>query len=224
RCGHASVGDVLVSFARRECGIHAQGGAHALPRRVRVRGGAAPTPLPPFGLPVRRRPPGRPPALSLPTHASETLCYFFVPDRSMHSGIRGGVMARSLDGKKVAQEVRERLKGRVARLAEKGIVPGLSVTLVGEDPASKVYVASKDAAAKDVGMRAWTHRLPADTSEDDLRAHLVAQNNDPAVHGILLQLPLPKHLPEESLLNLIVADKDVDGFHPVSLGNVMLGR
>jgi methylenetetrahydrofolate dehydrogenase (NADP+)/methenyltetrahydrofolate cyclohydrolase len=133
-------------------------------------------------------------------------------------------MAQILDGKKVAQEVRDRLKGRVTRLAKQGIVPGLSVTLVGEDPASKVYVASKDAAAKDVGMKAWTHRLPADVSEADLRAHLIAQNNDPAVHGILLQLPLPKHLPEESLLNLIAAEKDVDGFHPVSLGNVMLGR
>lgn len=133
-------------------------------------------------------------------------------------------MAQILDGKKVAQEIRSLLKGRVARLAEKGIVPGLSVTLVGEDPASKVYVASKDAAAKEVGMQAWTHRLPADISEADLRAHLIAQNNDPAVHGILLQLPLPKHLPEESLLNLIAAEKDVDGFHPVSLGNVMLGR
>lgn len=133
-------------------------------------------------------------------------------------------MALILDGKKVAQEARERLKGRVARLKERGIVPGLSVTLVGEDPASKVYVASKDAAARDVGMNAWTHKLPADISEAELRAHLIAKNEDPDVHGILLQLPLPKHLPEESLLNLIAADKDVDGFHPVSLGNVMLGR
>jgi methylenetetrahydrofolate dehydrogenase (NADP+)/methenyltetrahydrofolate cyclohydrolase len=131
---------------------------------------------------------------------------------------------KRLDGKKTAQEVRDLLKGRVARLKEKGIVPGLSVTLVGEDPASKVYVGAKDAAAKEVGMNATTHRLPADISEADLRAHLIAQNNDPAVHGILLQLPLPKHLPEDSLLNLIAAEKDVDGFHPVSLGNVMLGR
>ena len=73
-------------------------------------------------------------------------------------------------------------------------------------------------------MAAATHRLPKDIAEADLRAHLIAQNNDPAVHGILLQLPLPKHLPEENLLNLIAAEKDVDGFHPVSLGNVMLGR
>src|SRR5690606_38270894 len=121
---------------------------------------------------------------------------------------RGGFMAQILDGKKVAQEVRERLKGRVVRLAQQGIVPGLSVTLVGEDPASKVYVASKDAAAKDVGMQAWTHRLPADISEAALRAHLVAQNEDPNVHGILLQFPLPNHLPSEALRNLIVAVKD----------------
>jgi methylenetetrahydrofolate dehydrogenase (NADP+)/methenyltetrahydrofolate cyclohydrolase len=133
-------------------------------------------------------------------------------------------MSQLLDGKKTAQEIRNLLKDRVARLKDKGVVPGLSVTLVGEDPASKVYVGAKDAAAKEVGMNAATHRLPADISEADLRAHLIAQNNDPAVHGILLQLPLPKHLPEESLLNLIAAEKDVDGFHPVSLGNVMLGR
>ncbi|MCD6023675.1 MAG: folD [Fibrobacteria bacterium] len=133
-------------------------------------------------------------------------------------------MSQLLDGKKTAQEIRDLLKGRVARLKDKGVVPGLSVTLVGEDPASKVYVGAKDAAAKEVGMHATTHRLPAGISEADLRAHLIAQNNDAAVHGILLQLPLPKHLPEESLLDLIAAEKDVDGFHPVSLGNVMLGR
>lgn len=133
-------------------------------------------------------------------------------------------MARLLDGKQVAREIHALLKERVARLQERGIVPGLSVTLVGEDPASKVYVASKDAAAREVGMEAWTHRLPATTGEAELRKHLLRQNADPAVHGTLLQLPLPKGLPEEPLLNLIAADKDVDGFHPVSLGNVMLGR
>ena len=91
-------------------------------------------------------------------------------------------MAQLLDGKKTAQEIRTLLKARVARLKEQGIVPGLSVTLVGEDPASKVYVGAKDAAAKEVGMNAATHRLPKDISEADLRAHLIAQNNDPAVH------------------------------------------
>jgi methylenetetrahydrofolate dehydrogenase (NADP+) / methenyltetrahydrofolate cyclohydrolase len=133
-------------------------------------------------------------------------------------------MATLLDGKKTAENIRESLKDRVRKLAEMGVRPGLSVTLVGEDPASTVYVGAKDAAAKDVGIQAWTHRLPATISERDLAEHLEKQNRDPAVHGILLQLPLPGHLPSEKLLNLISAEKDVDGFHPVSLGNLMLGR
>jgi methylenetetrahydrofolate dehydrogenase (NADP+) / methenyltetrahydrofolate cyclohydrolase len=133
-------------------------------------------------------------------------------------------MATLLDGKKTAENIRESLKDRVRKLADQGVRPGLSVTLVGEDPASTVYVGAKDAAAKDVGIQAWTHRLPATISERDLAEHLEKQNRDPAVHGILLQLPLPGHLPSEKLLNLISADKDVDGFHPISLGNLMLGR
>lgn len=133
-------------------------------------------------------------------------------------------MAQLLDGKKTAQEIRESLKARVAALVAKGVRPGLSVTLVGDDPASAVYVANKDAAASEAGIRAWTHRFPADAGEARIAAHLEAQNRDPAVHGILLQVPLPKHLPEDRLLNLISASKDVDGFSPVSLGNLMLGR
>ncbi len=129
-----------------------------------------------------------------------------------------------IDGKKTAQEIRVKLKARVEKLRAGGVVPGLSVTLVGENAASQVYVSAKDAAAKEVGMQAWTHKLPAAISESDLRAHLLRQNADPAVHGILLQLPLPKLLPEEKLLGLIAPEKDVDGFHPVSLGNLMLGR
>ena len=133
-------------------------------------------------------------------------------------------MAIIIDGKKTAQEIRAKLKIRVEKLREKGITPGLSVTLVGENAASKVYVSSKDAAAREIGMSSWTHKFPSDVSEIELREHLRCQNSDPAVHGILLQLPLPSHLPEEHLLNLIAAEKDVDGFHPVSLGNLMLGR
>ncbi len=133
-------------------------------------------------------------------------------------------MATLLDGKKTAENIRAALKDRVRKLTESGIRPGLSVTLVGEDPASKVYVASKDAAATETGIQAWTHRLPAAITEEELTAHLEKQNRDPAVHGILLQLPLPAHLPSEKLLNLISADKDVDGFHPTNLGNLMLGR
>jgi methylenetetrahydrofolate dehydrogenase (NADP+)/methenyltetrahydrofolate cyclohydrolase len=133
-------------------------------------------------------------------------------------------MAILLDGKKTAADIREALKDRVKKLAEKGVRPGLSVTLVGDDPASNVYVTSKDAAATDAGIQAWTHRFPASISEKDLADHLERQNRDPAIHGILLQLPLPPHLPSEKLLNLISARKDVDGFHPISLGNLMLGR
>lgn len=133
-------------------------------------------------------------------------------------------MAQLLDGKKTAADIRAALKDRVAALVAKGVRPGLSVTLVGEDPASVSYVNGKDAAAREVGIQAWTHRLPATISERELSEHLERQNRDPAVHGILLQLPLPSHLPSEKLLNLISARKDVDGFHPISLGNLMLGR
>lgn len=133
-------------------------------------------------------------------------------------------MAILLDGKKTAADIRASLKTRVQHLVAKGVRPGLSVTLVGDDPASQVYVSSKDAAATDTGIQAWTHRFPATVSEAELAGHLERQNQDPAVHGILLQLPLPAHLPSEKLLNLISARKDVDGFHPVNLGNLMLGR
>ena len=112
-------------------------------------------------------------------------------------------MAILLDGKKTAESIRNSLKDRVAALAARGVRPGLSVTLVGDDPASAVYVANKDAAATDVGIKAWTHRFPADATEQQVAAHLEAQNRDPAVHGILLQVPLPKHLPEAKLLGLI---------------------
>ncbi len=133
-------------------------------------------------------------------------------------------MAILIDGKKTAQEIRSKLKERVKRLRAQGIIPGLSVTLVGEDPASSVYVSSKDAAAREIGMSAWTHKFSADVSEIELDEHLRNQNSNPAVHGILLQLPLPSHLSEKHLHHLIAAGKDVDGFHPVSLGNLMLGR
>lgn len=133
-------------------------------------------------------------------------------------------MAIILDGKKTAAEIREGLKARAAALVARGVKPGLSVTLVGDDPASAVYVANKDSAATEAGIQAWTHRFPKDATEKQIADHLEAQNRDPKVHGILLQVPLPPHLPEDKLLNLIAARKDVDGFHPVSLGNLMLGR
>ncbi len=134
-------------------------------------------------------------------------------------------MAEILDGKRTALGLREGLRTRVQALTAKGFpAPGLSVTLVGDNPASKVYVAQKDAAARDVGIIAHTHLLAADIDERELSEHLMAQNRDESVHGILLQLPLPRHLHEEKLLDLISFEKDVDGFHPTNLGNLMLGR
>jgi len=103
-------------------------------------------------------------------------------------------------------------------------VPGLAVVLVGEDPASKVYVANKAKQTVEVGMNSWEHRLPAETSEADLLALVEKLNNDPACHGILVQLPLPKHINSEKVLNSLNPDKDVDGFHPVNVGRLWVGE
>jgi len=138
--------------------------------------------------------------------------------------IKEDSMPTLIDGRKTAQEIRSSLTERVFALKGQGIVPGLTVVLVGEDPASAVYVAQKDAAAKEVGIYARTVRLPATISETELAAELNAIVNDVTVHGLLLQLPLPPHLSEEKLLKLIPARKDVDGFHAENLGNLMLGR
>jgi methylenetetrahydrofolate dehydrogenase (NADP+)/methenyltetrahydrofolate cyclohydrolase len=107
---------------------------------------------------------------------------------------------------------------------EHGLKPGLAVVLVGEDPASKVYVANKAKQTVEVGMNSWEHRLPAETSEADVLALVDKLNNDPECHGILVQLPLPKHINAEKVLNSINPDKDVDGFHPVNVGRLWVGE
>ena len=133
--------------------------------------------------------------------------------------------AQIIDGKKIAAEVRAEVAAEVARLMkEHGIKPGLAVVLVGEDPASKVYVANKAKQTVEVGMNSWEHRLPAETSEADLLALVDKLNNDPACHGILVQLPLPKHINSEKVLNSLNPDKDVDGFHPVNVGRLWVGE
>ena len=133
--------------------------------------------------------------------------------------------AQIIDGKKIAADVRAEVAAEVARLMkEHGIKPGLAVVLVGEDPASKVYVANKAKQTVEVGMNSWEHRLPAETSEADLLALVDKLNNDPACHGILVQLPLPKHINSEKVLNSINPDKDVDGFHPVNVGRLWVGE
>jgi methylenetetrahydrofolate dehydrogenase (NADP+)/methenyltetrahydrofolate cyclohydrolase len=133
--------------------------------------------------------------------------------------------AQIIDGKQIAANVRAEVAAEVARLQkEHGLKPGLAVVLVGEDPASKVYVANKAKQTVEVGMNSWEHRLPAETSEADVLALVNKLNNDPACHGILVQLPLPKHINSEKVLNSINPDKDVDGFHPVNVGRLWGGE
>ena len=133
--------------------------------------------------------------------------------------------ARVIDGKAVAAEVRAGVAKDVAAIkAAHGFVPGLAVVLVGEDPASKVYVKNKAQQTVEVGMNSWEHKLPAETSEADVLALVDKLNKDPACHGILVQLPLPKHINSEKVLNAINPDKDVDGFHPVNVGRLWVGE
>jgi methylenetetrahydrofolate dehydrogenase (NADP+)/methenyltetrahydrofolate cyclohydrolase len=132
--------------------------------------------------------------------------------------------ATLIDGKAVAAKVRERVTARVTALAAKGVVPGLTVVLVGDDPASAVYVKNKGAACAEVGMRGETIRLPATTKQAELNALVDKLNADPKVHGILVQMPLPKQLDAEAILTRIDPAKDVDGFHPVNVGRMLVGN
>ncbi|MEO0865156.1 MAG: bifunctional methylenetetrahydrofolate dehydrogenase/methenyltetrahydrofolate cyclohydrolase FolD, partial [Pseudomonadota bacterium] len=133
--------------------------------------------------------------------------------------------ATIIDGKAFAARVRGQVAEHVARLRdEQGITPGLAVVLVGEDPASQVYVRSKGKMTVEVGMASFEHRLAADTSEADLLAVVDQLNNDPAVHGILVQLPLPGHLNEDLVINSIDPAKDVDGFHISNVGLLGTGQ
>lgn len=132
--------------------------------------------------------------------------------------------ANLIDGKAIAASVRNEITARAARLlAETGKRPGLAVVLVGEDPASQVYVRNKDRAAEACGFHSVKHTLPADTSEADLLALVAQLNEDEAIHGILVQLPLPGHIDETKVLRLIRPEKDVDGFHPVNVGLLATG-
>ncbi len=133
--------------------------------------------------------------------------------------------ATVIDGKAFAARVRAQVAAHVARLRdEHGLVPGLAVVLVGEDPASQVYVRNKGTQTVEAGMQSFEHRLPAQTSEADLLALIAALNADPAVHGILVQLPLPKHLDSDLVINSIDPAKDVDGFHISNVGLLGTGQ
>ncbi|MEM7310505.1 MAG: bifunctional methylenetetrahydrofolate dehydrogenase/methenyltetrahydrofolate cyclohydrolase FolD [Planctomycetota bacterium] len=131
--------------------------------------------------------------------------------------------ARILDGKATAKAVRAEVAERVARLAAGGLVPGLTVVLVGDDPASQVYVRNKDKAATEAGFRVDTLRLPATTSQGELVGHVQRLNADDAVHGILVQLPLPAGLDDTEVLHAIDPRKDVDGLHRSNVGNLWRG-
>ena len=130
-------------------------------------------------------------------------------------------MATVIDGKASAAALREELAVTVAQLkSEHGLVPGLAVVLVGEDPASEVYVRNKAKQTKEVGMQSFEHRLSADTPEEELLALINSLNADERVHGILVQLPLPKHINESRVINSVSHEKDVDGFHLINVGRL----
>ncbi len=134
-------------------------------------------------------------------------------------------MPNIIDGKAISAVIRGEIAEKVKALkAEKGIVPGLAVIIVGEDPASKVYVRNKHRACEEVGFASFGYELPANTTEQELLALVEKLNRDDAVHGILVQLPLPKHLDEEKILLAIDPAKDVDAFHPYNVGKIMIGN
>ena len=132
-------------------------------------------------------------------------------------------MAKILDGKLVSQRIKNELKEKVADMKEKGVSVGLAVVIVGDDPASRIYVNSKKKACEEIGIYSEEHALPKATSEQDLLALVDKLNHDDKIDGILVQLPLPSHIDEKKIINAIDPKKDVDAFHPVNVGKIMIG-
>ncbi|MBI4691236.1 MAG: bifunctional methylenetetrahydrofolate dehydrogenase/methenyltetrahydrofolate cyclohydrolase FolD [Nitrospirae bacterium] len=130
--------------------------------------------------------------------------------------------AQLIDGKKVAADIRAKLKSEIDELKSKGISPGLAVVLVGENPASKKYVSSKEKTCDEIGIKSFSHKLPESITQKELIDLIDDLNNDENVHGILVQLPLPKYLNEKEIMNRIAPEKDVDGFGPDALGKLVL--
>ena len=134
-------------------------------------------------------------------------------------------MAMIIDGKTIAAGIREEVRVEVDRLKrEKGITPALAVILVGDNPASRIYVKNKGKASSEAGIRSIEHILPQDAKEKEILSLISRLNNDPSVHGILVQLPLPAHLDEHSIVEAVSPEKDVDGFHPYNIGRLVTGR
>jgi methylenetetrahydrofolate dehydrogenase (NADP+) / methenyltetrahydrofolate cyclohydrolase len=130
-----------------------------------------------------------------------------------------------IDGKKVAADIRNELKEKISQLRAEGKnVPGLVAIIVGDDPASQIYVASKGKACEEIGMRTKTEKLSVDISEAELLSLIQSYNQNKDYHGILVQLPLPKHINEDKVIETISPQKDVDGFHPISVGNLVIGK
>ena len=132
-------------------------------------------------------------------------------------------MAMIIDGKAVSAATREAIKNEVAELKEKGVTPGLAVIIVGDDPASRVYVNNKKKACADLGMLSEEYALPAETTNEELLGLINELNGRKDINGILCQLPLPRHLDEKAVINAIAPEKDVDAFHPVNVGGIMTG-
>lgn len=131
--------------------------------------------------------------------------------------------AEILDGKKMSAELRAEIAQKVRNLKERGVTPGLAVILVGNDPASEIYVRNKGKGCEEVGIYSRTIQLPEETSQQELECEIEKLNGDPAIHGILVQLPLPKHLDEQAALAKILPEKDVDGFHLINAGHMLTG-
>lgn len=132
-------------------------------------------------------------------------------------------MAIIIDGKAVSAATREAIKNEVAELKEKGVTPGLAVIIVGDDPASRVYVNNKKKACADLGMLSEEYALPAETTNEELLGLINELNGRKDINGILCQLPLPRHLDEKAVINAIAPEKDVDAFHPINVGGIMTG-
>jgi methylenetetrahydrofolate dehydrogenase (NADP+)/methenyltetrahydrofolate cyclohydrolase len=139
-------------------------------------------------------------------------------------GGREFMTAAVIDGKEIAKAIRDELVIEVQRMKAQGVTPGLGVILVGEDPASRSYVTAKEKACHEIGIFSDDNRLPATTRQQDLIALVKKMNADPKINGILVQLPLPKHLDESEVLLAIDPDKDVDGFHPMNVGRMVIGE
>ena len=133
-------------------------------------------------------------------------------------------MAKIIDGKKISQEIKDELKERVAALKEKGVEVTLAVIQVGSNPASTVYVGNKKKACAYVGIKSLAYELPEETTEAELLELVEKLNKDDSVNGILVQLPLPKHIDEDKVIKTISPEKDVDGFHPESVGKLSIGQ